>query len=237
MSTDPFMIPAVTTQEYEIGFDSLGLTQAHIEWAMGYDTGGLPDPLPGLVAELLEEAPEYIAARAGVRTLCPEKVQFDRDCMTLDGVRFATGERIAALLNISESMAVFAATVGEAMDDWIRDYFESGATLRGFVADAIGSEAVERAADWIEEIIIDRAIEKSHYTTSRFSPGFCDWSLSEQHELFSLLPPRFCGITLTPMALMVPVKSVSGIIGIGPLCERATTACMICTLETCFRRR
>jgi hypothetical protein len=52
--------------------------------------------------------------------------------------------------------------------------------------------------------------------------------VSDQHDLFSLLPEDFCGIRLTESAMMVPVKSVSGIIGIGPGVERVDYQCKNC---------
>jgi len=224
-------------EEHTVDFESMGLTPAHIEWAMGYPMGRAPEPLLELIAELLNEAPEHTNGRVGARTLPPDDVTIDRDSIKLDGEVFRTGEQISTLLGDSESVVVFAATAGGSMDAWIKRHFDEGDPMRGYVADTIGSEAVEGAANWLEERIVDRAIESSRYTTSRFSPGFCDWNVDEQHALFSLLPRNFCGIRLTESALMLPIKSVSGVLGIGTDCERVVTACSICTLETCFRRR
>lgn len=224
-------------EEYTVDFESTGLTSAHIEWAMGYPRGEAPDPLSELIDELLHEAPSYTDGRVGARTLAPGEVSFDHDSVTLDGTVLRTAAQIAGLLTGSESIIVIAATVGHSMDRWIRQFFDSGDSMRGYVADTIGSEAVEGAASWLEERIADRAIESSRYTTSRFSPGYCDWDVDEQHALFSLLPEGFCGIQLTENALMLPIKSVSGVIGIGTDCERLVTACSVCTLETCSRRR
>jgi len=53
--------------------------------------------------------------------------------------------------------------------------------------------------------------------TNRYSPGYCGWDVTEQHKLFQLMPENYCGIKLTPSALMDPVKSISGIIGIGKM--------------------
>ncbi|MCK7517168.1 MAG: hypothetical protein MZV64_05325 [Ignavibacteriales bacterium] len=37
-------------------------------------------------------------------------------------------------------------------------------------------------------------------TTNRFSPGYCGWHVSEQHNLFRLVPDNYCGITLNDIA-------------------------------------
>lgn len=52
-------------------------------------------------------------------------------------------------------------------------------------------------------------------TTASLSPGSLpEWPLSQQAALFTLLAdgPRQCGVTLTSTFLMIPTKSVSGII-------------------------
>ena len=51
--------------------------------------------------------------------------------------------------------------------------------------------------------------------TSRFSPGYGDFPLSQQAELCAVLNVnRLLGITLTPGGLMVPQKSVTALIGV-----------------------
>ena len=96
--------------------------------------------------------------------------------------------------------------------------------------------AVERAADWLEERIDEWAEEQGLGTTNRYSPGYCEWDVSEQHRFFSLLPEAFCGVSLTESSLMQPTKSVSGVMGIGHSAQKRAHACSICTMVNCFRR-
>jgi len=70
-----------------------------------------------------------------------------------------------------------------------------------------------------------------------FSPGYCNWSMAEQQKLFSLLPPGFCGIQLSPSSLMHPIKSVSGIIGIGTSCKQKGYQCEWCNDKDCIYGR
>lgn len=229
--------PLLDGVEYSVEFETLALNPAHVEWAMGYEPGQAPEPVPAAIVELLVEAPRHAHVKVGVRLFHPADVHLDGTSVHLGGTAFHPGERIAGLLSGVREVALYAATAGPEVDAWIRAQLAAGDPVRGYVADTIGSEIVERAADWLEERVIDHAIGLGCFTTSRFSPGFCEWDVSEQHALFSLLPRAFCGITLTETALMLPVKSVSGLIGMGPECERATNACMVCTMKTCFRRR
>jgi len=72
--------------------------------------------------------------------------------------------------------------------------------------------------------------------TNRFSPGYCGWDVAEQHKLFSFFKDNFCGITLTESALMNPIKSVSGIIGIGRNVRYTAYQCKLCGDKNCIYR-
>jgi len=75
------------------------------------------------------------------------------------------------------------------------------------------------------------------HVSESFSPGYCSWDVAEQHKLFSFFPTNFCGITLSDSSLMKPVKSVSGIIGIGSDLNRKVHHCLICNDKTCMYGR
>jgi cobalamin-dependent methionine synthase I len=84
--------------------------------------------------------------------------------------------------------------------------------------DAVGSEAVEAAADALMEKM-DEEINRAagpHTLTGRFSPGYGDWDIREQHLIFRLLEGEKVRIKMTPSCLMVPRKSISFIVGIRP---------------------
>ena len=73
--------------------------------------------------------------------------------------------------------------------------------------------------------------------TNRYSPGYCGWQVAEQHKLFQLIPDNYCGIRLTESALMDPVKSVSGIIGIGENVKINPYTCRMCDMPDCVYRK
>jgi hypothetical protein len=81
------------------------------------------------------------------------------------------------------------------------------------------------------------AAESGLKITNRYSPGYCGWSVGEQHNLFSLIPYNYCGIRLTESALMDPVKSVSGIIGIGANVKSNPYTCKMCDMKDCIYRK
>ena len=60
---------------------------------------------------------------------------------------------------------------------------------------------------------------------------------AEQRKLFTLLPPAPCGITLTDSCLMLPIKSISGVMAVGSCVEKRPYGCAICGRKDCYKNR
>lgn len=83
--------------------------------------------------------------------------------------------------------------------------------------------------------LLEASLQESKLNISdRYSPGYCEWSVAEQAYLFDLLPDNFCGISLSDSFLMDPIKSVSGIIGIGAGLKQKGYQCHWCTDKNCL---
>ena len=122
-------------------------------------------------------------------------------------------------LKKADSLAVFLCTAGEEIGIRTRKAMAGGDPLTGYIYDIIGSIVVDAAADRMQSELEKSVLSAGKKITNRYSPGYCGWDVSEQHKLFRLVPDNFCGIRLTDSALMDPVKSISGIIGIGEKCQ------------------
>jgi cobalamin-dependent methionine synthase I len=107
----------------------------------------------------------------------------------------------------------------------------------GYVYDVLGSAIAEAAGDQIESFLKKEVAPEGEKITNRYSPGYCNWNVADQHKLFSLLGNSPCGVTLTESALMHPVKSISGVIGIGPTVKYRDYQCTLCLSENCVYRR
>lgn len=225
--------------QYRLRVADLDIEISDMVYAMGYETGHhrLPQYYVAKIKDVLRKAEKNADIRVGFRLLPPEPFHLAKTKFSYDGIEFRTGKIIAAQLKQSESVALFAGTAGDYFDRWANQLFDEGDFPGGFVADCAGSEIVERAIDWLEARIADRLRETALGMTNRFSPGYCGWNVEEQHKLFSLLPPDFLGIHLTDSALMVPIKSVSGVIGLGKQVKKAEYPCSICDMKDCYRRR
>ena len=92
----------------------------------------------------------------------------------------------------------------------------------------------DKAAEKMAKHLKEYAQKKQMGISDSFSPGYCEWSVAEQQKLFSLLPDKFCGVQLSESSLMYPIKSVSGIIGIGTGVEQKGYQCNWCNDLNCI---
>jgi cobalamin-dependent methionine synthase I len=122
------------------------------------------------------------------------------------------------------------------MENWAKELLLSGEPLLSYVVNTVASIVVEKAVDFLHDHIREQMKERGLKITNRYSPGYCNWPVSEQQFLFSLLPENFCGITLTESSLMLPIKSISGIIGIGSLVKMKEYICDKCGIKECTYR-
>ncbi len=154
--------------------------------------------------------------------------------LTTNGVRLHIGTTIAGQLHGSEAFAFFVATAGCEYGAYQERLRCEGDLLRVFIADALGSLLAERSAEAMERAVQASIDKLGWHHTNRFSPGYCSWPLSDQQHLFSFLGGHPCGVQLTESSLMVPVKTVSGVVGLGPDVERLDYVCSLCGRKDCF---
>jgi len=146
---------------------------------------------------------------------------------------------IAQLLEDCYQVAIFLVTIGRYLEETTAQLAKDGLILQATVLDAIGSGAVEKVADFVQDGIKEIAEAQGLVTSRRFSPGYCDWNIGQQRMLFHALTGNALGIRLTGECLMIPQKSISGIIGIGPSIDSVENynPCKTCTKQDCPGRR
>lgn len=217
-------------------FHELGIDRAILERDLGYRKGPTPEIVCQLIDELLPEVPLRLTIQCGFRILSPDLVSLTKESVLCGDIQISTGPIVANQLKKSKTVALFVSTAGPHLEQWSQHLMADGDMMKGYLVDAVGSEVADRAAEWLEKRIAEHVSPDGWAMTNRYSPGYCDWPVADQQKLFSLLPPRFCGISLTPSSLMIPIKSLSGIIGLGPDVQRGAYQCSICDLKDCFRR-
>ena len=126
----------------------------------------------------------------------------------------------------------FVATCGREMKVWADTHTDM---LQRFWADAIMEQALFAA---IQEL--DRRLEERYQPgpLSSMNPGSLeDWPITQQRALFDLFGDTraHIGVELTESMLMIPAKSVSGVLF--PSQEGFVASCQLCPREVCPNRR
>ena len=223
--------------QLEIAFSELQLTRDKILKSLGYSADQAPPQVSAVTEELLEETAMHCEIRGGYMIVPEPVIDYKSGRIQLSGVEFYTRKIVTNQLINAEKLALFVCTLGPGVGEWSKVYLEKGDYLEGYIVDKIGSLGVEKAMDLVQRQLADEMINDGLKITHRYSPGYCNWHVSEQQQLFKLLPADFCGVTLSPSSLMEPIKSVSGIIGIGRRVEKNDYQCRVCEDQECIMRR
>lgn len=182
----------------------------------------------------LQENPGIV----GGYTICPcDGVDVKNGLIHCGQTKLEVGKRIASYMKEASALAVFVCTAGSLFTDLANEYLKQGDLPEAFIADAIGSVTVENAMDRIQQALETEMNLQEMKISNRYSPGYCEWHVSGQQALFSLIDDNHTGVTLTASCLMQPIKSVSGIIGIGVDMQKCPYGCSICHSSTCVYRR
>ena len=204
-------------------YDHLGITLADVYEAMGYH-GAQPDK-----ATLSETQVIIDEVRGWLR---PQFCFF----VLRELPAFDIGQIIERQLKGSEAYALFICTCGGEYDAYQQRLKSEGDMVRVFIADSLGSVIAEKCADQMELTLQESINKLGWHHTNRFSPGYCGWHVSQQQLLFPLFKGNTCGVQLTDSSLMVPIKSVSGIIGVGSEVRKLDYTCGLCDFKQCYKR-
>ena len=169
--------------------------------------------------------PKNVSARYGV-TVTPEDVCFAGLCIR--------SKKLAQHLRGCEQAIVFAATLGPQADRLMARY-ERVDMSRAVVMKASAAALVEAYCDECCAGFAKEERERGLYLRPRFSPGYSDFSILHQRDILRLLDaPKKIGLSMTESCMLVPVKSVTAIIGLtGEPTLCAQHKCADCSKTDC----
>lgn len=224
-----------TLDYFDVSYEELPLDTKEIYLLMGYGNY-LPDSrVTGLVDCVLNEVSRLVAPRCGY-ILQQGKVE-GKEYLRIGNIQFNPGRIITLAMKGASFYAFFTATIGSQFDGYCKRLKESDDILSSFVADTIGSILAEATVLWLMRKLTEIAEAEGMKISNNYSPGYCDWALVEQKMLFGLFPENITGVYLTNSSLMLPIKSVSGIVAMGPEIKKRAYSCNICKMTTCVRNR
>ena len=210
--------------EKTLSFEESGITAADVYEQMGYHDAQPDKATQQETATILKEVSQWL------------RPQFSYFVVNKQP-DFEMGNIILRQLRGSEAFALFICTSGLEFEAYQQRLKEQGDMVRVFIADALGSVIAEKCADQMEKALQESIDKLGWMHTNRFSPGYCGWHVSQQQLLFPLFQGHTCGVKLTDSSLMIPIKSVSGIIGLGEKVRKLEYTCGLCDFKQCYKRK
>jgi hypothetical protein len=219
--------------EIKVDYGDLVIDEVELFRSLGYADTVPNSDCQTIIDSLLKELSGICKPRFGFKIIDGEivdrRLRLGRNWFNPDSI-------ILHNLKNSTQYAIIIATVGAEMDKWIHNYRVDTDIMKAFVADTLGSVVAEAIVAFGTEYLSKQVGLLDLKTTNSYSPGYCGWNVSEQHKLFELLPPNFCGVTLCESSLMLPIKSVSSVVGIGENVVKREYGCAVCMKKDCYKR-
>ena len=223
----------VTGSEAELTID-----EKNVMGYLGYSADVEPSGrISSLIEEYVKEAYHVIEPSYTCTTRDIEYV--DGSNVYIEGSIVFQSEVIARLLERCRKISLFVVTIGNHLGEVANQLAEAGLIVQSYVLDAIGSDAVEKLACFVQELITDKVRAEGLVASRRVSPGCCDLDISHQGILFQAVNAQSIGVHLTEDNLIVPEKSLSGIVGLGSMDSDLANynPCETCNRANCPWRR
>ena len=163
------------------------------------------------LSDMLDRCMEQLCAVIQPRTVHRVlPVVHTENGVTLGGLPLH-GKDIALHLTGCKEAVLFAVTLSAQTDAYIRRAEVRDMTC-ALMYDAIAGAAVERVCN-----VLEQELQKKYgypYYTARFSAGYGDFPITQQGDLVQMLDAgRKIGLTVTPHHTLLPMKSVTAVMG------------------------
>jgi hypothetical protein len=170
--------------------------------------------------------PKVLSSKVAVKEHRHERITL------LDGATL-TGPAVTRQLSGAQHVVASVCTIGSKLEEVTAQLLRED-PLYALALDGLGNAAVESLAQLVCGGIAEQIEQEGLQASAPLSPGSPEWPVEiGQPQIFSLLDSSKAGITLTTGGMMVPRKSVSFVVGLGPEMSQISM-CSVCSLkETC----
>lgn len=204
----------------------ISLDAADVLEGQGIDPGRARSVILDSAQEILSVLPDLLEPGAVYGVFSVKR--FHHKTIELDGGGAFEGPLVARALAGAERIAVAVCTIGPALEERVNQLFADD-PVQAMALDGAGVSALRE----VSRVVIDevRGIAADHGWGSgmRAQPGQEGWPIWQQRVVFEHLPVDQIGVRLTDSCLMIPRKSVSFIIGMGPDMRPDAVACDFCS--------
>jgi hypothetical protein len=155
-----------------------------------------------------------------------------------NGLRLGS-EEVAQMLSGAESLVAAVLTLGSGPDRIVQAAQQQGGYLKALLLHDMASMAVDTLQQQVCRELETQAHQAGWHTSAPISPGEARWSIEDQRVIFALLDAGQIGVTLTESLVMVPIKSLSLVMGEGTQAMgiAGADACSYCTIQEHCRYR
>ena len=224
-------------KEYNFRFDELVINQEEIISVLGYGDSPLPEPFDEYIKMALEDTKYLTDIRSAYRIFEDVKIDYKKYSLLVGKQELNVGKAVCNELKGATRLAFYVCTAGKTISKKSASLLQGDDSVLDYVYDVLGSIITEAAGDRMQSFLKSETGITGDQLTNRYSPGYCQWPVSDQNRLFSFLHENICGVSLTDSSLMHPVKSISGVIGIGKKVKYREYVCTLCSSSKCIYRK
>ncbi|HDQ73673.1 MAG TPA: hypothetical protein ENN19_16480 [Chloroflexi bacterium] len=207
----------------------LTLNISHVLEGQGVDPQRARPAICDTAREVLDEARELLAPIGMYGKLLVRDFRHQRVTLGDGTDAVFEGPLVARALAGAEEVALIVCTIGSALEERVGAMNAAGDILHALALDGAGVAALRQVSQALSDRVRRDASARGLGSGMRAQPGQEGWSIWQQRVLFDLLPADQIGVRLTESCLMLPRKSVSVVIGVGPDMRPDAVACDFCS--------
>jgi hypothetical protein len=224
------------------------LEQIEPEPASIFRRQGIPDgvAVPERVRKLYDDAETIFYRHAAPMGIVAGITHDDFAAVYRGNERNEPDTPLQKIFPQARHLALMAFTLGPAISREIQARFDGNGLALGYMLDSIASYCADKAGDAAAKLFREKLTppekERSGHDsrTLLYSPGYCGWHVSGQGKLFEYLKPEDIGISLNESYLMIPLKSISGVLVTGDKkihqFKNSYPFCALCKTRNCRER-
>ena len=145
--------------------------------------------------------------------------------------------KLSKMLKYCDDIICYIATLGDGIEGEIKRLMDKNHISEAYILDAMASAAADNMVETFHRRMKAQYKKQGKQVTLCFSPGYCDWPITEQKKLFNVLDSQNVNVDLNNSCLMSPRKSISGVFGIHSNGETPYNPCWDCNRTDCPARR
>lgn len=173
---------------------------------LGYRSGGVPEDVEAMIDRATGAVLALEAPRGLWKAFAYHEGRLDGTNLTLKG------KDLLGAMEGAHDMILLVQSLGQGVDRAIRKAHLTDMAY-SVVLDACASARIEKLTDDLQKEA-QKAFPGAYFT-ERYAPGYGDFPLEQNAEILQVLDAtRRAGVSLSSGGLMIPIKSICGIVGV-----------------------